>query len=63
LLSNFIVYLLNLCGFENHINSKGGLTGFDSGMNRNVSTQSVGRRLYNLNFQTITGENNFALAA
>lgn len=40
-----------------------GLTGFDSGQNRSVSTQSVVRRLYNLNFQNITGENNFALAA
>ena len=40
-----------------------GLTGFDSGQNRNVSMQSVVRGLFNLNFQTISGENNFALAA
>ena len=40
-----------------------GPTGFDSRLMRCVSMQSVVRRLFKLNFQKITGENNYALAA
>lgn len=41
-----------------------GLTGFDSKMGWFVSMQRVGNSLYNLNYQTISGEeNNYALAA
>jgi len=42
---------------------KMGMTGFDSGQDRYVSMQCFGSTHSNLKTKTITGENNYALAA
>ena len=42
---------------------RSGLTGFDSGLEWYVSTQSVDDWLLNLSCQKLIGENNYALAA
>jgi hypothetical protein len=39
------------------------MTGFDSGQDRYVSMQCIGDKHFNLIAKTITGENNYALAA
>lgn len=44
-------------------NFSAGMFGFDSGSNRYVSMQCIGNKHFNHRTKTLTGENNYALAA